>query len=217
MQTPETIKLMGGALCVDFANSVDWDGDEPIADEDALADDDAVARWGRRMGLWAGGDHAGAGGDHAGTGSDHAGAGGDAPGASGDVAARELAALRDLRPRLRAALIAGARGDAAPTHDLDALAAAYAEAIAAAHLAPADGAYRPDWPADDLRRVRFAVVADAISLLGDPERLERVHMCPGRRCGWLFVDTSGRRRWCSMQTCGSRAKMRRMYARRRAA
>ena len=30
----------------------------------------------------------------------------------------------------------------------------------------------------------------------------------------LFLDTSGRRRWCSMDTCGSRAKMRAMYARR---
>jgi predicted RNA-binding Zn ribbon-like protein len=35
---------------------------------------------------------------------------------------------------------------------------------------------------------------------------ERLHACP--RCGWLFVDTSrgGRRRWCSMQTCGNREK-----------
>ncbi|MDR0358582.1 MAG: CGNR zinc finger domain-containing protein [bacterium] len=41
--------------------------------------------------------------------------------------------------------------------------------------------------------------------------------CPGRGCGWLFLDASGRRRWCSMQTCGSRAKMRRLYERRRSA
>lgn len=35
---------------------------------------------------------------------------------------------------------------------------------------------------------------------------QRLHACP--RCGWLFVDTSrgGRRRWCSMQTCGNREK-----------
>ncbi|WP_312367081.1 CGNR zinc finger domain-containing protein [Ensifer sp.] len=34
----------------------------------------------------------------------------------------------------------------------------------------------------------------------------RLHACP--RCGWLFVDTSrgGKRRWCSMQTCGNREK-----------
>ncbi|QDZ13095.1 CGNR zinc finger domain-containing protein [Devosia ginsengisoli] len=35
---------------------------------------------------------------------------------------------------------------------------------------------------------------------------ERLHACP--RCGWLFLDTSrgGKRRWCSMQTCGNREK-----------
>ena len=49
----------------------------------------------------------------------------------------------------------------------------------------------------------------------DPARLARLRRCPGRDCGWLFLDTSGRRRWCSMGACGSREKMRRMYARRR--
>lgn len=36
---------------------------------------------------------------------------------------------------------------------------------------------------------------------------ERVRSCP--RCGWLFVDTSrgGKRRWCSMKTCGNRDKV----------
>jgi len=42
---------------------------------------------------------------------------------------------------------------------------------------------------------------------------ERLRACP--RCGWLFVDTSrgGRRRWCSMQTCGNREKATRHRAR----
>jgi predicted RNA-binding Zn ribbon-like protein len=62
--------------------------------------------------------------------------------------------------------------------------------------------------------VRFAVSVDAVALLADQRRLARVRVCPGRDCGWLFLDASGRRRWCSMTTCGSREKMRRMYARR---
>jgi predicted RNA-binding Zn ribbon-like protein len=42
-----------------------------------------------------------------------------------------------------------------------------------------------------------------------------VKECPG--CGWLFLDRSsnGSRRWCDMQTCGSRDKMRRFYWRSR--
>jgi predicted RNA-binding Zn ribbon-like protein len=41
----------------------------------------------------------------------------------------------------------------------------------------------------------------------------RVGRCPGDVCGWLFADPRGRRRWCSMATCGNRAKARRHAAR----
>ncbi|MFH9585335.1 CGNR zinc finger domain-containing protein [Streptomyces luteogriseus] len=30
-----------------------------------------------------------------------------------------------------------------------------------------------------------------------------VRRCPGQDCGWLFLDESGRRRWCSLVTCGA--------------
>ncbi|MGH1554964.1 CGNR zinc finger domain-containing protein, partial [Streptomyces sp. L7] len=38
--------------------------------------------------------------------------------------------------------------------------------------------------------------------------LTRVRDCAGPTCGALFLDTSrpGNRRWCSMGTCGNRAK-----------
>ncbi|GGP01729.1 hypothetical protein GCM10012278_06130 [Nonomuraea glycinis] len=38
---------------------------------------------------------------------------------------------------------------------------------------------------------------------------DRIRACG--RCGWLFLDSSrgGRRRWCSMSTCGNREKARR--------
>jgi len=34
----------------------------------------------------------------------------------------------------------------------------------------------------------------------------RIGACPGHDCGWLFLNTSGRRRWCQMAVCGNRAK-----------
>jgi predicted RNA-binding Zn ribbon-like protein len=48
--------------------------------------------------------------------------------------------------------------------------------------------------------------------------LERTRICPGSRCGWLFIDSSrgGRRRWCDMATCGNSAKGRTHYQRKRA-
>ena len=36
----------------------------------------------------------------------------------------------------------------------------------------------------------------------------RVRACPGRDCGWLFIDRTGRRRWCRMEWCGNRSKAR---------
>ncbi|MFC0598058.1 CGNR zinc finger domain-containing protein [Streptomyces palmae] len=47
--------------------------------------------------------------------------------------------------------------------------------------------------------------------------LERTRVCPGQRCGWVFIDSSrgGRRRWCDMATCGNSAKGRTHYQRKR--
>ena len=47
-------------------------------------------------------------------------------------------------------------------------------------------------------------------LLTSPSR-DHVRTCPS--CGWLFLDPRGRRRWCSMATCGNRAKVRAHAAR----
>jgi predicted RNA-binding Zn ribbon-like protein len=129
---------------------------------------------------------------------------------------RELAAARELRRAIHAIFAAIAGGKAPPARAMTLLTDTHAQATAAARLTRRDGAWALDWPARDPRRVRFAVAVDAVTLLGDPQRLSRVRLCPGRNCGWLFLDASGRRRWCSMATCGSREKMRRMYARRRA-
>jgi predicted RNA-binding Zn ribbon-like protein len=48
---------------------------------------------------------------------------------------------------------------------------------------------------------------DAIDLVTGPYA-RRVRECASDECALLFVDTSrpGRRRWCSMDGCGNRAK-----------
>ena len=65
---------------------------------------------------------------------------------------------------------------------------------------------------DALECMLCPVVRDAADLLTSRE-LERVGRCADERCGWLFVDTSRNRsrRWCSMESCGNRAKARRHY------
>jgi len=188
--TPETIKLRGGALSLDFANTVDWTEDAaPLPATDALVEPDSLDRWGERLAV------------------------GGTPGGP-----EELQQALDLRVALHAIFSALARGDEPDPFSLSRLRFAYAQAVAAGILAPReDGGFGLDWQREEPRRVRFAVAADAVALLADPVRLARLHRCPGRDCGWVFLDTSGRRRWCSMATCGSRAKMRRMYQRKRAA
>lgn len=58
------------------------------------------------------------------------------------------------------------------------------------------------------------VLWSAADLLVGPERA-RVRRCANDRCLWLFLDDSknGTRRWCSMQSCGNRAKAHRHYLR----
>lgn len=188
-QTPETIKLLGGALCLDFANSVDWTASETeLGLTDALVEADSLERWGRRLEV-----------------SREAGG------------PQELQLARDLRAALHAIFSAVARGEEPDAFPLARLRYAYAQAVAHGTLVARDGGFGLDWPFAEPRRARFAVAADAVALLADPALLTRLRRCPGRDCGWLFLDTSGRRRWCSMATCGSREKMRRMYERKRAA
>ncbi|WP_427917467.1 CGNR zinc finger domain-containing protein [Streptomyces sp. cg40] len=82
---------------------------------------------------------------------------------------------------------------------------------AAAHPVPVPrltGAGRLDWRAEDPVRATLALVArDALDLATSPS-LTRVRDCAGPACGALFLDDSrpGNRRWCSMGTCGNRAK-----------
>lgn len=56
---------------------------------------------------------------------------------------------------------------------------------------------------------------DAIDLLSGP-LASRIRVCAADDCGLLLVDSSrpGRRRWCSMERCGNRAKVRALRARR---
>jgi predicted RNA-binding Zn ribbon-like protein len=50
-----------------------------------------------------------------------------------------------------------------------------------------------------------------------PLTKDRLRICQGPNCSWLFIDSSkaGRRRWCDMAVCGNAAKSRRFYARSR--
>ncbi len=50
-----------------------------------------------------------------------------------------------------------------------------------------------------------------------PLPMDRLRICKGPNCSWVFIDSSkaGRRRWCDMAVCGNAAKSRRFHARSR--
>lgn len=54
----------------------------------------------------------------------------------------------------------------------------------------------------------------ALALFADRSQ-NRIKQCKGEGCGWLFLDSSrnNSRRWCDMEVCGNRAKMRRFRER----
>jgi predicted RNA-binding Zn ribbon-like protein len=73
------------------------------------------------------------------------------------------------------------------------------------------------WAFDDtyaLDAVLWRVSQSAADLLTSPD-LDRVRLCAGETCGWLFLDTTRNhsRHWCDMKDCGNRAKVRRFRKR----
>ena len=61
------------------------------------------------------------------------------------------------------------------------------------------------WKGEDLNRILLSVIKSSHELMLSG-RLDRVKECPN--CGWLFLDTTknGKRKWCSMKSCGSGVK-----------
>jgi predicted RNA-binding Zn ribbon-like protein len=67
-----------------------------------------------------------------------------------------------------------------------------------------------------LDRMLWSIARSSAELLTS-EDINRVGRCEDDRgCGYLFYDTSRNknRRWCSMESCGNRAKAKRYYQRR---
>ncbi|SPF03948.1 CGNR zinc finger domain-containing protein [Streptomyces sp. MA5143a] len=126
------------------------------------------------------------------------------------TAAEDLADVRELRESLRAVCLAHAghppHRAVTPLGDLLAAAPLVVDVRAddgSARLRPAAD------PATLLARVA-AAVAEALT----EGTWQRLKACEAADCHWAYYDRSpaGRGRWCSMQVCGARAKMRRYRA-----
>ncbi|MEU8729596.1 CGNR zinc finger domain-containing protein [Streptomyces tendae] len=125
------------------------------------------------------------------------------------LAQDDVPAARELRESLRATLLAHAGHP--PHRTVTPLGELLAAAPLVVTVDPADGSatLAPAREGSLIARVA-AAVAEAL-VAGTWSRFKA---CEAADCHWAYYDRSpaGRGRWCSMQVCGARAKMRRYRA-----
>lgn len=199
----EPLAAPADSLCLDFANTRYWRGTDAPTEE--LPTPAALLGWCGQAGR-------------------------AVPSLAARLAARwadspaEAAAGQDTAMALREALYrifaAHAAGQGPAAADIGAFNAALEAAPARRRLVCDDaGAWAwavPDGPAE-IPALLAPVLWSAADLLAGP-RQARVRACSNPACGWLFLDDSkgANRRWCSMASCGNRAKAHRHYARQKA-
>ena len=136
---------------------------------------------------------------------------------SPDAAELQLRDARELRESIFGVFSAVAGGDEPQAVDREALNRFHQRAMSRGKLVHAAEGFGWGWEDDDaLDRPLWPLVRSAVDLLltGDQRRLRE---CAADDCGWLFYDTSRNqsRRWCSMQSCGNRAKVQQFRDRKR--
>jgi predicted RNA-binding Zn ribbon-like protein len=201
-QTPPSFDLSGGALCLDFANT--W-SDRGRPETEKLRRYQDLLGFALQAGLLTRAEETRL-----------------ACLAERDprAAAAALALGRGLREALYRMLSALAASRAPAAADLERLNAALPEALSRLRLERRGSGFVWTWAAPDARQgpleaPLWPILRSAAELLTSDER-RQVRECAGSACTWLFLDRSRNRsrRWCSMETCGNRAKAQRHYRRR---
>jgi predicted RNA-binding Zn ribbon-like protein len=196
----EKHRLIGGALCLNFANTLNGHG-QPKSHEYLTSYYD-LAVWSRKAGLL--------------TQAEAQQLIQTASRRSSEAAAvfKRAITLRETIFRVFATVAAG--GSPKPA-DILALDEARLEALNHTKIDRSLTAFVVDWTDKAaLDRVLWPIAMSATEVLTSQD-LSRVHECEGDICDWLFIDTSRNhmRRWCSMAECGNRAKSQRFLTRQR--
>ncbi|MGD2148079.1 MAG: ABATE domain-containing protein [Anaerolineae bacterium] len=194
----KTLEIVGGELCLAFADTVDWRASEHP--EELLNGYGDIVAWGRDVGVLTGVE------------AERMLAKAEARPQEADAALRRAIGLREA---VYGILVAVADGLPPAPEDLEVLNRVLSEALSRMRLvATPEGVVWASRGEAALEQVMWTVARQAVDLLTS-QRLDRVGQCPG--CGWLFLDHSRNRsrRWCTMEVCGNRAKARRHYERTR--
>jgi predicted RNA-binding Zn ribbon-like protein len=212
-KTAATLPLLGGALCLDFANTVRGlrQGERPGERQGERQGERVREHLHSYQDLVAWAVHAQA------IGAAEARILLARAAADGIGAGRAYHRALGLRDAIHHVFAAQARRDTVPDRALESLNSALSEALRHARLAPRAQGFAWGW--SDLEQrldgPLWPLLRSTADLLtGGP--LDRVKQCPHPDCGWLFLDRAKNRSrvWCDMGGCGNRAKARRHYARR---
>lgn len=188
---------------LDFTNTIDWR--KKSAPEDVLTTYSSLVNWSTRRQILTPGQ-AGSLFNLAAERPEEAGA-----------MLRQAIELREAIYRLFSAI---AHDETPQQSDLDNVNAALTQGMAHARIFHTPAGFRWDWPDDTpaLDRMLWPVARSTAELLISAQ-LDLVRECEGVGCGSLFLDSSKNhsRRWCSMESCGNRAKVNRHYQRKKQA
>lgn len=184
---------VGGALCLDLANTVS----RVTAEErhERLSRWQDLAAWARAAGL--------------------PGAG---PALTPLMASQSVDRVHRFRTTLHQIFDAVASGGQPPAAAVLALETALEKTRREMRLRPSDDRWSWQWRAGvPLADRIIGAAAHSAGELLTSEEVSLVRCCANASCGWLFVDRSRghRRRWCDMKVCGNKAKARAFYARKK--
>jgi len=130
-----------------------------------------------------------------------------------EVAAKALAVVLEARKAL-AQLLAGSPARRKPA--ISAINRILAQDGFTLRLAFGGDGFRELWEPDspELLQPLLILLREAAALLSSPAQ-PQIHHCADDDCHWFFLDTSRNqsRRWCQMETCGNKAKARAHYRR----
>ncbi|MEP6988208.1 MAG: ABATE domain-containing protein [Chloroflexota bacterium] len=192
-----TYKVIGGELCLDFANTVSWRGTERA--HDWLYNFAHFGAWGELVGQITEQEQADlmnvAEQQH-------------------NQAQRVLQKAVVLREAINTIFSDLRYGKPLPQPELAILNAYLPEALGHLQVGVHDNEVLWVWSQDgiELERILWPVLWSAANLLMS-ERIVKLRTCEA--CAWLYLDTTKNhsRRWCTMEDCGNRAKVRRFRQR----
>jgi predicted RNA-binding Zn ribbon-like protein len=198
-QAAPAFDLSSGAVCLDFVNT--W-GDRGRPETDRLRGYADLLAFAAASGLL--------------TRSEESGLASQAA-RRPQAAAAAFALAGAWREELYRILSAVAASRAPAAADLERLNAALPRAMSRLRLERRGTSFAWRWAAieESPEAPLWPVLRSAAELLTGAQH-RQLRQCAGHSCTWLFLDRSRNRarRWCSMETCGNRAKARRHYRRR---